>query len=122
MIHERRAFAVGFAIALVFGALVFTARPHVVERWALYLGSPQAPSAAHLFLDPFPSAYSCRTRVRLFIANAERAFCTSYYAFEVGSASDALLAADFDASSPAAWFCLPRRRSPFPVARVRPRP
>ncbi len=105
---SARPFAIGFVLTLLVGALLASTRPHVVERWALYLGSPEAPSSAHLFLDPFPNAYSCETRVRVFAANAERAFCRSHVEFEIGNALDATLAADFDPFSPASWFCLPR--------------
>ncbi len=113
--NHRRFFAVGFVLTLLTSASLSIARPHVVERWALYLGSPQSPTAAHLFLDPFPSAYSCQTRVNVFRANAERAFCRSHLEFEIGNASDATLAADFNPFSPASWFCLPGWRTRLPA-------
>ena len=119
MTGGRRAFAIGFVFTLAIAAAVFTLRPHVARHWALYLGTPQQMGAAHLFLDPFPNAYSCETRVKVFAANAERAFCKSRYEFELGSASDALLAADFNPFSPAAWFCLPRWAVAFSEARTR---
>ena len=92
------------AVALLTLALV---RPHVVERWALYLGAPSDVRGAHLFLDPFPDATSCETRVRTFEANGERAFCASRRQFEFGSAQDAVLAADFDPFFAYAWYCSP---------------
>ena len=104
----RRSFAIGFVIALAIGAMLIAARPHVVERWALYLGPSQQTSASHLFLDPFPNAASCDVRVKVFAANFEHAFCKSRYELVLGTSTDAVLAADFDPSSPAAWFCLPR--------------
>jgi len=112
MMGVRGRFAVGLA-ALAVGFSLAGANPHVVERWALYLGSPQPPGSAQLFLDPFPDSYSCESRVRVFTANAEHAFCRSRYEFELGNAADAVLAADFNPLSPAAWFCAPRwgRRS-----------
>jgi len=103
----RRSFAIGFAAVLVLGASLASARPHVVERYGLYLGSQQQ-ATAHLFLDPFPNAYSCEVRVKVFAANAEPAFCRSHYELEVGSGNDAILAADFDPFSAAAWYCIPR--------------
>ena len=85
------------------------ARPHVAEQWALYLGSPLKPSSATLFLDPFPDATSCDSRVQIFAANGERAFCAEHPVLEFGYAIDSALAADFNRLSPAAWFCSPRR-------------
>jgi hypothetical protein len=85
-------------------------RPHLVERWALYLGSPSDVRSAHLFLDPFPDAASCETRVRTFEANGESAFCSSRHEFEFGSAQDAVLAADFDPFFAYAWYCSPHPR------------
>ncbi len=102
---RRRIIALA-VLGAILSVLAFV-RPHVVERWALYLGSPDAPGSAHLFLDPFPNDYSCETRVKVLAANAERAFCRSHREFEFGNASDATLAADFDPFSPASWFCLP---------------
>ena len=104
----RRWFYAGFVVTLVLACGLLAARPHIVERWALYLGSPREMQSAHLFLDPFPDAWSCDVRVRTFTANAERAFCKSRYELEIGTANDARLAADFDPFSPAAWFCFPR--------------
>jgi len=92
------------AVSLLTLAVV---RPHLVERWALYLGSPSDVRGAHLFLDPFPDATSCETRVRTFEANGERAFCASRRQFEFGSAQDAVLAADFDPFFAYAWYCSP---------------
>ncbi len=89
------------------------ARPHVVDRYALYLGEPHG-ATAHLFLDPFPNEWSCETRVRAFAANGEKAFCTGRHVFELGSGTDALLAADFDPFFAAAWICAPERKAPRP--------
>jgi hypothetical protein len=96
------------ALTAVLFALV-AARPHVVERWALYLGSPDDVKHAHLFLDPFPDAWSCETRVATFEANEERAFCSGHREVEFGGAYDAVLAADFDPFFSYAWYCSPRR-------------
>jgi hypothetical protein len=86
-------------------------RPHIAERWALYLGNPATPGAARLFLDPFPDAGSCEATVLVFTANAERAFCSGRMALEFGTAADAVLAADFESLVPRAWYCVPPRRS-----------
>ena len=81
-----------FAAAAVLCALL-AVRPHVVDRWALYLGTPSAPNQARLFLDPFPDAASCESRARVF-----------------GTALDAVLAADFDPFFANSWYCSPRRK------------
>jgi hypothetical protein len=98
-----------FAAAAVLCALL-AVRPHVVDRWALYLGTPSAPNQARLFLDPFPDAASCESRARVFAANAERAFCTDRRELEFGTALDAVLAADFDPFFANSWYCSPRRK------------
>jgi len=97
---------------------LFVARPHVVERWALYLGSPSAPRSATLYLDPFPNDWSCETRARLFRANAEPAFCAGRRELAFGAATDAVLAADFNGPWALGAYCRPRRA---PVAQVRSR-
>jgi hypothetical protein len=110
MKHAPCAFPMKHAILamLVLCAITF-ARPHVVERWALYLGAAHGPRPAQLFLDPFPSAASCESRVLAFAANGERAFCASHRELEFGTAADETLAADFNPLLPASWRCAPRR-------------
>ncbi len=104
---RRIAAWVALAAALV---AIAGARPHVVERWALYLGSASDAKDAHLFLDPFPDAASCETRVRTFEANDERAFCSGHRELAFGGRYDAVLAADFDPFFSFAWYCSPRRQ------------
>jgi hypothetical protein len=99
----------GIALALSLCALA-VARPHVAQRWALYLGSPTSAQKARLFLDPFPTFGSCDATVRVFTANAERAFCLERRELEFGTGADAVLAADFGSLVPRAWYCRPRRR------------
>jgi hypothetical protein len=103
----RRSIFTALACVLVAGALL-VAQPHVVDRYALYLGSPAKSAQARLYLDPFPDDASCESRVRLFATNGERAFCSGRREFEIGTATDTLLAADFKRLVPALWFCLPR--------------
>ncbi len=96
-----------FVFVAVLGAAAI-ARPHVVDRYALYLGEPHGARPAHLFLDPFPNEWSCETRVRAFEANKEHAFCTGRHTLEIGAGDDALLAADFNPFFAPAWLCTPR--------------
>ncbi|MBD5656006.1 MAG: hypothetical protein IAI50_12630 [Candidatus Eremiobacteraeota bacterium] len=95
------------ALGAVLCALVVV-QPHVVERWALYLGSQTAPQNARLYLDPFPNAVSCESRVRLFRANAEPAFCAGRRELAFGGRTDAILAVDFKRLVGGAY-CAPRR-------------
>ena len=64
-------------------------RPHVAERWGLYLGSPADRARAVLFLDPFPSDATCETRVKVFATNAEHAFCAARHVLQFGDGDDA---------------------------------
>jgi hypothetical protein len=108
------------AVVLIGCALVAT-RPHVVQRYALYLGSAASPQTAHLYLDPFPDRISCESRVATFRANREAAFCAGGPRLEIGSADDAILAADFARLFPPGWYCIPRLRryGPRPWAVLR---
>jgi len=98
-----------FALVLVavFACALAVVRPHLAERWGLYLGSSADRAHAVLFLDPFPSDATCETRVAVFAANAERAFCASRRVLQFGDGDDAVLAADFNPLWPASWFCRP---------------
>lgn len=105
----RRAVATVTWLALVAAATVaFVTQPHVVERWALYLGPGPVPSQGRLFLDPFPNAMSCESRVRLFQRNGESAFCASRRELAFGSRTDAILAADFQRIVFGGAYCAPR--------------
>ncbi len=105
---RRRIIALA-VLGAILSVLAFV-RPHVVERWALYLGSPADMKDAHLFLDPFPDAVSCETRVQTFAANDERAFCAGRRGIEFGTARDEVLAEDFNPFFAFAWYCSPRRQ------------
>jgi hypothetical protein len=94
------------ALALLACAALL-ARPHAVQRYALYLGTPESPQTAHLFLDPFPDRPSCESRVALFRSNGERAYCSGGTVLEIGGADDAVLAAEFSRWFPAGWYCSP---------------
>jgi hypothetical protein len=114
----RRGFATAMWLALVAVATVaFVAQPHVVERWALYLGPGPAPSRGRLFLDPFPNAMSCESRVRLFHRNGESAFCASRRELAFGSRTDAILAADFQRIIFGGAYCAPRTARQFAAAK-----
>jgi len=97
------------ALGTVLCGLVIT-RPHVVERWALFLGSAADPRNATLYLDPFPNDWSCESRARLFRANAEPAFCGGRLELSFGAATDAVLAADFNGPWALGAYCRPRQR------------
>jgi hypothetical protein len=102
-----------FALVLVsvFACALAVVRPHVAERWGLYLGSPADRARAVLFLDPFPSDATCETRVKVFATNAEHAFCAARHVLQFGDGDDAVLAADFNPLWPASWLCRPHNTS-----------
>jgi hypothetical protein len=98
---------IALVLIAAFACTLAVVRPHVAERWGLYLGSPADRAHAVLFLDPFPNDATCETRAEVFAENAERAFCTGRHVLQFGDGDDALLAADFNPLWPASWVCRP---------------
>ena len=98
------------AIVATFAAAFLFTRPTVVERWSLYASATGGPPAAYpLFLEPFPTQYSCEVEARLIVRNGGHAVCRSRLKLESGTAEQELLWVEFGSPS-ARWIALCQAR------------
>jgi hypothetical protein len=109
------------ALAAAVIAVMLLVRPNVVERWGIYASATGGPPAAYpLFLEPFPTRFSCEVEARIIVRNGGHAVCRSHLKFESGTREQDLLWAQFWPSARWIAFCEAqyRRHAVTPRARV----
>ncbi len=106
------------AAALI--AVMLVVRPNLVERWGIYASATGGPSATYpLFLEPFPTRFSCEVEARIIVRNGGHAVCRSHLKLESGTREQDLLWAQFWPSARWIAFCEAqyRRQAVRPRAR-----
>jgi hypothetical protein len=94
------------ALCAVFVTAIAAARPNVVERWGIYASSTAGPPDSFpLFLEPFPTKFSCDVEARIIVQNGGHAVCRSRLKLEMGSAEQDRLWAQFWPSARWIAFC-----------------
>jgi hypothetical protein len=89
-----------------FVAAIVVVRPSIVERWGIYASATDGPPASYpLFLEPFPTKFSCEVEARIIVRNGGHAICRSHRKLELGTREQDLLWAQFWPSARWIAFC-----------------
>jgi hypothetical protein len=89
-----------------FVAAIVVARPSIEERWGIYASATGGPPASYpLFLEPFPTKFSCEVEARIIVRNGGHAICRSHRKLEFGTREQDLLWAQFWPSARWIAFC-----------------
>jgi len=108
------------ALAAALIAAMLVVRPNVVERWGIYASATGGPPATYpLFLEPFPTRFSCEVEARIIVRNGGHAVCRSHLKLESGTREQDLLWAQFWPSARWIAFCEAQYRGQAVRARVR---
>jgi hypothetical protein len=104
------------AIVTALAAAILVMRPSIVERWAIYASSTGGPPQSYpLFLEPFPTKFSCEVEARVIVQNGGHAFCRGHMQVILANRDQDILWSQFWPS--AQWIALCRTRFQSRIAR-----